>query len=154
MVNEEILTALKNAIERDEDLNDAGETLINAGYSSQEVEEAKNFLTRGVLSNQPENFLPEENSEIPKEGFFDKINNLFSKKSQENEIQEIQEKIPEKFPEVRQEIKSLPSSAPKPYTQKSSSNIYLIILIIILLILIFGLISLLLFKEQIISLFS
>lgn len=141
MADEEILTSLKNAIERNEDLEDASQTLINAGYSQQEVEEAKQELQKGVLSAEvaKENFVEREiaeaaeTSEIQnKPSFFssltDKIKGIFSKKEKEEAETQMQEKEP-----------------------KNKLLIWTIIGLIALVIL---LILLIIFRDSIINLFS
>jgi len=40
MVREDILAALRNAVERNESIEDAKQSLVNSGYTLQEVEEA------------------------------------------------------------------------------------------------------------------
>jgi hypothetical protein len=50
MVNEDIITALKNAINRGETLESAMEIMINSGYNPRDVQEASQFVGGGVLS--------------------------------------------------------------------------------------------------------
>jgi len=113
MANPEIVAALSNAIERNEDLNEAGETLISAGYSPEEVEEAKKQLLDGVLSSDTSTLqIPEQ---ADKEGFFSKLN--FFKKSpvpidspipQEKPVeQEITEEELEKIQPIHQDLKEI-----------------------------------------------
>ena len=54
MVREDILGALKNAIERNESIEDAKQSLVNSGYTLQEVEEAICEL----MSEEKESVLP------------------------------------------------------------------------------------------------
>ena len=49
MVNEEIVIALRNAVERGENLQVAAQSLVNSGYNAIEVQEASNFVG-GVVS--------------------------------------------------------------------------------------------------------
>ncbi len=49
MVNEDIITSLKNAIERGESLERAMTIAINTGYNQREVEEAAKFVGGGVI---------------------------------------------------------------------------------------------------------
>ncbi len=44
MVNEEILTALRNAIDHGENMDSACQILINSGYNEKEVQEASQFV--------------------------------------------------------------------------------------------------------------
>jgi cobalamin biosynthesis Mg chelatase CobN len=47
MVREELIGVLKNAVERGESIENVIQTFINAGYSSQEVNEAASYLNMG-----------------------------------------------------------------------------------------------------------
>lgn len=49
MVNEDIITSLKNAIERGESLETAMAIAINSGYNPREVKEAARFIGEGVI---------------------------------------------------------------------------------------------------------
>ena len=165
MPNEEIATALKNAIERNEDLEEAGETLVNAGYSMQDVQEAKNLLVKGLLSaqNAAQYEEPVELKETFSKKLSDKINSvsagikgIFSsikqkfKKNPEKEIQEAE--VPQISP-ITSQIKTLPG-VPRPIKEKSSRNKLLIATIIALMVLILILIILIIFKKSIMSFFG
>ena len=63
MVREDILSSVKNAVERGSSLEQTKDSLINAGYSQKEVEQAINYLTSGLEQarqmpqiNQTQNF--------------------------------------------------------------------------------------------------
>jgi lipopolysaccharide export LptBFGC system permease protein LptF len=103
MVNEDILTALKNAIARGESMQLAAKVLINSGYNAKEVLEASKFIGAGSL-HQIE---PEETLVMPNEkGFMNKLKNKFSKikskkklKKETNlELSELQNPIKGDFP--------------------------------------------------------
>lgn len=65
MVNEEILTALKNSVDKGEDLMTAVNLLINSGYNPREVQEASNFVSGGIIRNlEPK---PDEHLVMPNE---------------------------------------------------------------------------------------
>jgi len=71
MVNEDIVTALKNAIERGESLQIAMRVAVNSGYNPREIEEASKFVAGGTLQQiqpNPEEQLtmPEHKSLIPR----------------------------------------------------------------------------------------
>ena len=51
MVNEDIVTALRNAINNGESLDSAVQIMINSGYNSKEVYEASQLVGSGVISN-------------------------------------------------------------------------------------------------------
>lgn len=74
MVNEDIITSLKNAIEGGESLDTAISIAINSGYNSREVEEAAKFVGEGVI--QVERLSQEQILAMPnKRGLF---SNIFS----------------------------------------------------------------------------
>ena len=64
MPNEEILSALKNAIDHGESLESAVQIMIDSGYNSEEVQEASKFIG-GTLSMQE--LSPEEQLTMPEE---------------------------------------------------------------------------------------
>ncbi|MFH1053227.1 MAG: hypothetical protein V1740_02305 [Candidatus Woesearchaeota archaeon] len=56
MVNEDIITALRNAVNNGEPLNSAVQIMVNSGYNPAEVMEASNYIAQGVtlgLQTQP-----------------------------------------------------------------------------------------------------
>ena len=68
MVNEDILTALRNSIERGESLEKSVKILINSGYNPKEVQEASKFVSSGIIYNEKK---PDENLIMPnKKSFF------------------------------------------------------------------------------------
>jgi hypothetical protein len=52
MVNEDIVTALKNAIDHGDNLESAKLVMIGSGYNPQEVEEASQVIGGGVITSQ------------------------------------------------------------------------------------------------------
>lgn len=60
----ELVAALRNALERGSSLQKAKESLINAGYNPQEVSAAAEELTTGVSEVV---FSPKEKENVPKE---------------------------------------------------------------------------------------
>ncbi len=71
MVNNDIITSLKNAVSRGEDLALAKQILINSGYNSQEVEEASKFIGKGIITDyqakpHEELTMPEEKKPVSK----------------------------------------------------------------------------------------
>ena len=67
MVNNDIITALKNSIEHGDSLQNAINVLINSGYNSQEVYEASKFVGGGALNLQQ--IKPTEQFTMPSKGF-------------------------------------------------------------------------------------
>lgn len=62
MVNEDILTSLKNGLQRNQPLEEVVQTLNNSGYNSQEIQEAVNIIQASSISvNQNNSQLPEIN---------------------------------------------------------------------------------------------
>jgi len=51
MPNEDIITALKNAIDKGEPLQQAIQIMISSGYDSREVQEASKFVGQGITPN-------------------------------------------------------------------------------------------------------
>jgi hypothetical protein len=80
MVNEDIVTALKNSVEHGETLQEAIEILISSGYPSNEVYEASKFVGGFVPIQQP--IMPEKELIMPEKKNF--LTNIF-KKSQNKE---------------------------------------------------------------------
>ena len=64
MPNQEILTALKNAIEHGDSLESATQIMINSGYDANDVQEAAKFTSAGSINLQPE---PEEELVMPEQ---------------------------------------------------------------------------------------
>jgi|SRR3989344_8308317 len=56
MANEEIISGLKNAIERGFSLDSAVRSFINSGYSPSEVQEAASMISSGASSIAPQDF--------------------------------------------------------------------------------------------------
>ena len=55
MVREDLVAGLRNAVERGNSLESAKQSFLNAGYSSEDVEQAVNYLHSGsVLAAQPQ----------------------------------------------------------------------------------------------------
>jgi len=81
---EEIISALRNAIEHGESLESAVQIMINSGYNPEEVHEASKFIG-GVLSMQEPR--PEEQLMLPeqKKNFSSKFK-FWGKKQTENQI--------------------------------------------------------------------
>ena len=132
VINEDILGALKFSIKRGESLDSVAQTLINAGYPRDEVQEAVNAV--GTIE-------PPTESEQPV---------VYQKPL---EVQKSPEKVPQRvssYDEVYQRV----TQNKNKQNVKSSSKFLIITLILILAILLGSLIAAFIFKEQIISIFS
>jgi len=64
MPNEEIITALKNAIEHGDSLESAIQIMVNSGYNINDVQESAKFISAGSINLQPE---PEEELVMPEQ---------------------------------------------------------------------------------------
>ena len=65
MVNEDIVTALRNAIDHGDSLESAKQIMINSGYNPREVEQASQFIAGGITPlQQPK---PDEELIMPSE---------------------------------------------------------------------------------------
>ena len=53
MPRQDLITAIKNALDRGQNIEMAKQTLINSGYPKQDVEEAGSFFKHGTLANVP-----------------------------------------------------------------------------------------------------
>jgi len=63
MVNEDIITSLRNAVNRGESLESAMNVMISSGYNQKDVQEAASFVGGGVLSQMQTN--PDEQLTMP-----------------------------------------------------------------------------------------
>lgn len=139
-MNEEIISGLRNALERGFSLDDAVQSFINAGYNASEVREAAGSLSEGastlvsptVQSQRPQaHSLPALKSLPPKVEFKQSFPALTAQPPQEGQIFR------------------------KPSQKSNSGKTKLVILLVlILMVLIGGIILLLLFKEQVVSALS
>lgn len=108
MVNEDIITALKNAVEHGESLESAIAVAINSGYNPREVQEAARFIGQGAINM--ENMSKDEILTMPnKKGFFSKV---FGSKKPESQ--------PLPAPKPLQPLKPAPMKPP----QQSLKSLY------------------------------
>src|SRR3989338_4284779 len=96
MVNEDIITALKNGIERGESMQEITQVLISSGYNPGEVEEASNFISKGGISLQQ--IKPEEHLAMPEQ------KKIFKAPISQPQAQAIQEIKPVSQPQVQKQI--------------------------------------------------
>jgi len=159
MPNEEIITSLRNAIERGENLQTAMQILINSGYNPSEVREASKFVG-GALHLQEAK--PEEHLTMPEQkSFFSKL--AFWRKKKKLNLSKNPPLNPPKTGRISPPSNNLSKSAPanqEPALNKKNNLLTKktrkkeIILLIILLILIGILVLTILFREKIIGWFS
>ena len=94
MVNEDIITALKNSIEYGDSLESAKKIIINSGYNPQEVEEAAKFIGGGVINiHQPQ---PGEQLTMPTQ----KRRGIFRRK--QTPQARLTKQIPQQIPSIQQ----------------------------------------------------
>lgn len=163
MVNEDIVTALKNAVNKGESLESAINVMINSGYNPRDVQDASQFIARGVIPMmQPKN---------------DELLTTPQKKGMTNSFPINQRNLPTNRYNLNQSIKphltqqnfqqnSLQNSSENIYSNnafkidnnkeivKKKSYLTEIILLVILLILIGILIATVMFKDEILKALS
>ncbi|MDD5192440.1 MAG: hypothetical protein PHH54_04720 [Candidatus Nanoarchaeia archaeon] len=123
MVNEEIVTGLRNAIEHGDSLQDAMQIMMNSGYSPQEVQEASRYVGGGTLHMQqptPEEHLamPSQKSAMQKMAFWkgqkpqsQQFQQPVQAQQQVKPINQSQQPIQQnQFQQQRQPMQSLPPS--------------------------------------------
>ena len=181
MVNEDIVTALRNAVNKGEPLEDAVRVMINSGYNPQEVEEASHFVAGGVSRilepKKEEQFLPQKipptftkplqnQNPIPLQKNYQQLPQLLqvSQTNQQQISQQSINQIPQTFQQTQQNIQQTPQQTwPQQAIQqqqinqvpkekpKKKSYWIEIILFIILLLLIGVLTATVVFKDQILA---
>ena len=117
MPNEEIFSALKNAIDHGESLESAVQIMIDSGYNSEEVQEASKFIG-GTLSMQEVS--PEEQLTMPEEKktFTSKFKFWGKDKKQDQTPQIIQTQQPQTQQKpMQQPIQQLPQLIQQPMQQ-------------------------------------
>ncbi len=138
MVREELVAALKNAIDGGESLEKALRSLISAGYDSKEVQEASKYVDTSILHNLPTDNQPDQeeiyNPEPNKES-----NNL-----------EVTESGYKKLPTIGV-APTTSTNKDQTQGQKKKMSKALLIPIIILVVLILGLGFFMIFGEKILS---
>ena len=176
MANEDIVTSLKNSIERGENLENAMNILIGSGYPRNEVQEASKYVGQGVMSNlQPTS---EEDIAIQpslnQKGKIPAISQI--PQNSQQPIQNLQSQQPANYPQTNQSLQSqLPTTPQIPQTStqlaqtplermpeaqmpkvqiKRKSHKKEIVLAVVLLILILILGSTFLFRDKILGFFT
>jgi len=171
MVNEDILTALKNGVQKGEPLETAIKIAINSGYNPREVKEAANYVGQGTLSSL--HTKPTEHLAMPsKKSFFSfrkkskkpknkiqmpkaPINSTIKPIPQKQTPQQIKQSIEAPLPDI--EISSptpQTSMQQKPQKLKKPSRTKEIILLVTLLTLIGVLVLTIIFRTKILSFFT
>jgi len=143
-MNEEILGGLKNALERGESLQKAMMTFFNAGYKKEEIEEAARAVnTNQVEINKP--ISPQPSAPVPQAPV----------QSSQQPVKQVVSNYDEKQIPVQPKIISKPAQTVSNYEEKKSKDKTLVIILIGLLVFLFGLlVSIFLFKNELINFFS
>ena len=160
MNNQEIITSLKNAVEHGDSLQTAMQSLVNSGYNPKEVQEASQLI--GGITSQLES---NEQLTTPnqKPSFFSKLNPFKKKQTTQTMPQKTQpaqqnpiiQTLPQTLPPIQQtqptqNYKQLTKQS-KPPKQNYTKEI---ILLSILIFLVGILITTIIFREEILNLFS
>ena len=143
MVNNDILGALKSAILRGYSVEIAKQTLINSGYPLQEINEAVSVFQSGEQPQQIKQLIQSIQQPI---------------KSIQQQVQFIppiqqQQNLPQKNIQKILAYENVTQKQQKRMKEKGS-KIFIITLIILLAILLGALIAVLIFKEQLVEMFS
>ena len=170
MVRQDIISGLRNAMERGQSLEQARQTLLNSGYNSQDVLEAINYLTGG-LSAQPFQYVNQQKLQSYQPQIYSQNkqvqtspqitqnksylqNNKTSQMQQDIQIQQVQQ-AQQMQQNMQIQQNSLAQVQPLQYVtpqkQKSKFPWGLFILSLVLLTLVGVLVASLLFKEEIIA---
>jgi len=140
-INDEILYGLKAALERGQTLNSAMLSFFNSGYDRAEIEEAAR-----ALAEIPENIIPFKKPE--KKAVLPEIPVVSSPKVSTpvqpaiKPKEDVSEKVPQRASNYEEKKNNRPNS---------TNKLIIIILVILLLILISAVITIFIFKEQIIN---
>jgi len=132
MVNEAIVTSLKNAVEHGESLQSAMQVMVASGYNIEEIKEASKFISQNQFSIEPKS---DEELTMPseKKGFFSNIMGKIKKapkvfkKSKKNQLNQPPQNIPQplnkNYPQpltpTPQQLNKNPQSVPQ---QQSTQN--------------------------------
>ena len=151
-MREDIIGAMKNAMDRGATPQQAAHSLINSGYPVQEVNEALSFVTGGTLNSltpQPKPAFQKPFMMQPRPNMPQPI----------NAMQQPMNAMPQNpLMQQRQNIQQLPTIRPQQFypTQKQSKGgrLKTFLLFTILLIVIAALIATIFFKDEILELFG
>ena len=162
MVNEDIVTALANAVNRGEALDMAIQVMINSGYNPREVQEAAQFVGGGAIRNlQPK---ADEHLTMPMDSRASLSQVRLQTQSQQPVTQPAQPRPAQvQSPQQNNSAVQFQQQYPPYVSQDSSANNQTkppapkksygmeILLLVILLILIGALVATIMFKQQILQ---
>ncbi|MFA5992119.1 MAG: hypothetical protein WC796_00250 [Candidatus Pacearchaeota archaeon] len=148
MVRYDIITAIRNAVERGESIEKARQVLINSGYNVNDVNEAVNYLTGGA-SNELQNATYQNQPTQPQQTQQPQIANQPKVVSQSIPTQN--QNVPQKLPvQMNHLVVTSGDEAPN----KKKNTVAIIILAVLLVLLFATLMLTLIFQEQVISFFQ
>jgi len=138
MVRADILAGLKVAVQKGESLKQAMITFYNSGYSKQEIEEAARALqSQGVIQPVVQN-IPQQKTQQPQQNL-----------APGQPVQKVSSYGPATTPQT-QPTQKVSSYEPK----KKKGKVFVILLVAILLLLVGLLITVVVFKDQILEFFA
>jgi hypothetical protein len=143
MINEEILGGLKSALERGESLKRAMMTFFNAGYKKEEIEEAaKNLTAQNVqpVATEPKIIPTSKPISIPKE-----VKPVEVLPAEPIKVQ-LTPQVKTQSPTVKQNVSS--------YGEEPKDKALIFVLVSVLIFLVGVLLSIFIFKEELINFFS
>lgn len=151
MVNEDIVTALRNAVNNGESLDSAVQIMINSGYDSKEVHEASQLIGSGVISN-----LGNLKNQIPQDSLFQQTSSDIYQSSPPSQMSQQPTTSQLKQYQSQQTQIQQPTQQTIQYNQRQPKKSYIkeIILVIILIILLGILGASIFFRERILGFFS
>ena len=150
MVNEDIVTALRNAVNNGESLDSAVQIMINSGYDQREVYEASQFVGGGVINN-----FGNLQSQIPSSVFQQTGPDIYQSYPPSQMTQPTTFQSAQQYPIQQTQIQQ-PTQRTTIQTNQQPKKSYLkeIILVITLIILIGILGATIFFRERILGFFS
>ena len=141
-MREDIVGMLKNAIERGGRPDKVAESLIASGYNSIEVQQALSFVTGGTLSSlsAPQQPVPQQRPlSVQQNPQQPQVPRAYSPYPQQN-FQQPQQQISQPLPVYRE--------------QSNEGTGKVVVLVLVLLLLVGGLISTIIFKDDILKIFG
>jgi len=150
MVRYDIVTAIRNAVERGESVEKARQILINSGYGASDVNEAVNYLTGGA-SNELQNITPQvqirqipvvNQAKVAQQG-------MIEKKPVESQMLP-NKNVPQKLPIQTTQLLIEPGDE----EPKKRNTVAIAILSVLLFLLFLALILTLVFQDQVIVFFK
>ncbi len=167
MVNEEILSGLKNALERGESLKKAMMTFFNSGYKKEEISEAAKVLEnyRPEVQSQQPPFQPttQPQSPVPSQPIQHPYQSPQQFPQQPQFFpQQPQGQFPQPFPQQpiqqpypQQPYQQYPNQGVSSYGEPDKKNKTVVFLLIFVLVFLVGLlVTIFLFREELVNFFS